>query len=106
MHKTDVRSEFDTRAVLQLRMRGQREGLDGPRDSEDLYPGTESRCRGESSVTGNQRGADFFGEHNVSCIVSANGMTVLPDTRQEKEVRVSRDSQVEQVFDRMVGTAR
>ena len=64
-----------------------------------------SGCGGEPAVTRNQASAEFFGKHDVGRIIDGQVVAEVPDPRQQNEVGIPGDSQVEQVLDCLIGAA-
>lgn len=61
--------------------------------------------RGEAGITRQQSSAEVFGESDVGRIIRGQIVTELPNPGQQKEVGIASDSQVEQVFDCLIGAA-
>jgi hypothetical protein len=74
-------------------------------ESKHLYCRGVTGCRREPTVTPNQSGSEFFGKCDESRIVGGEIVTELPNPRQQDEVGIPRDSQVEQVLDGLISSA-
>ncbi len=63
-----------------------------------------ARSRSEASVTRNQYSAELFGKHHISCIVCRKFVAESPNLRQQHEMGIASDPEVQQIVDRFIRT--
>src|SRR5690349_5362689 len=56
----------------------------------------------EPAVTREERSAEFLGKHDVSSIIGRKIMAELPDAREQNDMGIPRDPQVQEVTDRLI----
>src|ERR1700684_2674462 len=62
------------------------------------------RGRRKSSISCNQYRSEFLGQYEVGSVVSRKIVTKLPDSRHEHAVRISGETEVQQVANGLVNT--
>jgi hypothetical protein len=63
-----------------------------------------ARSRSESSIPDNQHSSEFLGRYDVGSIIGREIVAELPDAGQEHEMRISSNTEIQQIADRLVST--
>lgn len=73
--------------------------------SEHFDVGSVADCRAQPTVPGNQRGFEALRQGDVDRIVSSEIVPKLPDSRQEYEMGIARNWQVDEINRTFFGAA-
>ena len=74
-------------------------------DLKDLDGRRMAPRRSKATVPCHQRSPQLFGEHDIGRIVGRQVVTQFPDARQEDEMSIPIEAEIQQIAQGLVGTA-